>query len=377
MIRANGSKTRGIFERPKSSGVWWARYCDQYGRLHRERVGAKGLAQQVYQRRKTEIRQGKFFPEQIGKQRVTLYDELAKDFMAYATMHKRSHANDGQRMRRLLGAFGGTPAKALTGAAIEQFKADLSATVAPATVNRHLALLRSVYYLGIRNRKVEHNPMRGVKLFRENNARVRYVTEEEEFRLLQTLPERYRPLVDIGLLTGLRASNLIGLRWRDVDLEAGVYTIPESKSGETLRFPMHPRVKAILEGLPRNGVYVFAEGDGEPPWDFTHTFTAAVKRAGIVDLHLHDLRHTFASRLAMAGVDLLTIKELGGWKTLAMVLRYAHLSPDHKRAALGRLISYRTDTATDTRQETGIGADQAENGNHSTMLVPGAGVEPA
>ena len=143
-----------------------------------------------------------------------------------------------------------------------------------------------------------------------------------------------------------RAGNLIGLRWRDVDPETGVYTIPENKSGETLRLPMHSRVKGILLGLPRNGVYVFAEADGEPPWDFTHTFAAAVKRAGITDLHLHDLRHTFASRLAMAGVDILTIKELGGWKTLTMVQRYAHLSPDHKRAALGRLISGRTDTAT-------------------------------
>lgn len=66
---------------------------------------------------------------------------------------------------------------------------------------------------------------------------------------------------------------------------------------------MHSRVKEILSGLPRNGVYVFAERDGEPPWDFTHTFAAAVKRARIHDLHLHDLRHTFASRLAMAGVD--------------------------------------------------------------------------
>jgi integrase len=109
---------------------------------------------------------------------------------------------------------------------------------------------------------------------------------------------------------------------------------------------MHPQVKAILAGLPRNGLYVFAGKHGEPRWDFTNVFAEAVNRAGIADLHLHDLRHTFASRLAMAGVDLLTIKELGGWKTLSMVTRYAHLSPDHKRAALERLIPGRTDTTT-------------------------------
>jgi integrase len=103
-------------------------------------------------------------------------------------------------------------------------------------------------------------------------------------------------------------------------------------------------------------VYVFAEADGEPPWDFTHAFAVAVKKAGISDLHLHDLRHTWASRLAMAGVDLLTIKELGGWKTLEMVQRYAHLSPDHNRQALGRLISYRTDTATSTEGQAPLEA---------------------
>ena len=376
MPKYNG-KTRGIFERPKESGVWWVRYCDQYGRLHREKVGAKSLAKEVYQMRKTAIKQAKFFPEQVGQHKVILFDELAKDFLAYSKMHKRSHENDAQRMRRLLEVFGGTPAKALTGEAIEQFKAGLSATLSPATINRHLALLRSVYYLGIRNRKVEHNPMRGIKLFRENNARVRYLNQEEEFRLFQTLPERYRPLVEVGLLTGLRASNLIGLRWRDTDLEAAVYTIPESKSGDALRLPMHPRVQALLKSLPRNGVYVFAEEDGEPPWDFTHTFATAAKKAGIVDLHLHDLRHTFASRLAMAGVDLLTIKELGGWKTLVMVTRYAHLSPDHKRQALGRLISERTGTRTSTSEKAPFGGVWGEADNLLKLLVPGAGIEPA
>ena len=116
-----------------------------------------------------------------------------------------------------------------------------------------------------------------------------------------------------------------------MDLENGVYTVPLSKSGEALRLPMHSQVQEILRGLPRNGAYVFAEADGQPPWDLTHTFTEAARSAGIADLHLHDLRHTWASRMAMAGVDLLTIKELGGWKTIQMVQRYAHLSPDHKR----------------------------------------------
>ena len=194
-----------------------------YGQIHLEKVGPKGLAKEVYRMRKTAIKQAKFFPELVGQQKVILFDELAKDFLACSKMHKRSFSLDAQRMRRPLDAFGWRPAKALNAEEIEHFKVDLSAQRTPATVNRHLA------------------------------------------------------------------------------------------------------------GLPRNGVYIFAEEDGETPWDFTHTFATAAKKAGIPGLHLHDLRHTFASRRAMAGVDLLTIKELGGWKTLAMVERYAHLSPDHTR----------------------------------------------
>ncbi len=198
-------------------------------------------------------------------------------------------------------------------------------------------LVRGLNAMPLLHRKLDRNPMQGIKLFRENNARVRYLTEQEEFCLFQQLPPRYHPIVRIGLLTGLRASNLLGLRWRDVDLEAKVYTVPLSKSGDALRLPMHPRVQEILTALPRNGAYIFAEADGQSPWDFTHAFARAARTAGIQDLHLHDLRHTWASRMAMAGVDLLTIKELGGWKTIQMVQRYAHLSPDHKRQAIERL----------------------------------------
>ena len=355
-------RERGIYFRPrkfgtervgKQRGEWWIAYVSEYGQLHREKVGPRGQAILAYQERKRDIRLGQFFPEQL-RARPVLFEQLAEDFLKTAeTNEKRSLSSDRTRMRRLLAAFEGHPAAAISAEAIEKLKADLQAEdlrtahqikagegvkrMAPATVNRHLALLRSVFYLALRNKKITTHPMHGVKFFRENNVRVRYLTEEEEFRLFQQLKACYHAIVRIGLLTGLRASNLLGLLWRNMDLENKVYTVPLSKSGEALRLPMHSQMQEILKGLPRNGPYVFAGADGEPPWDFTHNFSQAAKSAGIQDLHLHDLRHTWASRLAMAGVDLLTIKELGGWKTIQMVQRYAHLSPDHKRQAIERL----------------------------------------
>lgn len=335
----------GTQKREGQRGDWWICYADQYGRMHHEKVGPKSLAEEAYRKRKTQIKEGRFFPEML-RERPKLFDELAEDFLSYAKVNKRSHENDATRMRRLLEVFGGREGTSITSDDVERFKAALSETLAPATVNRHLALLKTVFSLGIRNKKVQLNPVRGVKLFPENNKRLRYLSDDEEFRLFRSLPERYHPIVEAGLLTGLRASNLLGLRWRDVDLTVGVFNIPRTKSGKPLRVPIHSRMRAILSGLPRNGAYVFAKANGEPQWDFTHTFAAAVKRAGIQDLHLHDLRHTFASRLAMAGVDLLTIKDLGGWETLQMVERYAHLSPDHKRQAIERLPVASTISAT-------------------------------
>lgn len=354
-------KERGIYFRVREFGTqkyqgqrgdWWICFADQYSRTQYEKVGPKSLALEAYRKRKTEVKEGTFFPQK-DRPKPILFRQLAADFLDFAKINKRSYRSDELRMRRLLEKFGDREEGSIEANEIEQFKGDLTEKegLKPATVNRHLALMKTVYSIGIRNKKIAANPVKLVKLYPENNKRVRYLTDDEESRLFRALPECYHPIVEIGLLTGLRASNLLGLRWPDVDLKEGVYTIPMSKSGATLRLPMHSRVKEILSRLPRSkvvrlaaaepeghkGPYVFAGPAGEPPRDFTHTFAAAVKRAKIHDLHFHDLRHTWASRMAMGGVDLRTIQHLGGWKTLSMVERYTHLSPDHTRQAIERL----------------------------------------
>ena len=118
-------------------------------------------------------------------------------------------------------------------------------------------------------------------------------------------------------------------------------TIPRSKNGETRHVPLTSTVRAIVGSLarPLNGtalVFPNSEGKRDLRWP-EKTVPAAVADAQIEDFRFHDLRHTFASRLAMEGVDLLTIKDLGGWKTLSMVQRYAHLSPGHRHSAIERL----------------------------------------
>jgi len=235
--------------------------------------------------------------------------------------------------------FGARLLEEVTPADLERIKAERAQLVEPATVNRELAFLKHVYNVAIRDSKTDRNPVSKIKLLREPSGRVRYLTDEEEARLMAALPtEADRQQVTILLQTGLRKSEFLGLRWKDLDLRAGVLTIPRAKNGETRHVPMTSDVRGIFSRLPRpldSSSLTFPNTVGTR--DFRRarkTFLAAVRAARIDDFRFHDLRYTFASRLAMAAVDLLAIKDLGGWKSLAMVQRYAHLSPAHHREAL-------------------------------------------
>jgi integrase len=125
-----------------------------------------------------------------------------------------------------------------------------------------------------------------------------------------------------------------------VDLKNGFILIPKTKNNERLEVPINETLRATLEGLPRriDGGYVFYDPKTDKPYkDVKRSFGSALGRAKITDFHFHDLRHTFASHLLMAGVDLTSVKELLGHKDIKMTLRYAHLAPSHKVKALNIL----------------------------------------
>jgi len=174
-------------------------------------------------------------------------------------------------------------------------------------------------------------------------------------------------LVDNDALnTGLRKSEFLGLRWRDVDFKAGVLTIPHSKNGEARHVPMNATVREILARFPRpldRAALVFPNGESKRDLRWAEkTVPAAVSAAKIEDFRLHDTRHTFASRLAIEGVDLLALKALGGWKTLSMVQRYAHLSPGHQRSAIPRLVTrQRTREAVQAAGTSSTGISTSDN----------------
>ena len=184
-------RTRGVFERPKGSGIWWIRYADQFGKLHREKVGPRSLAIDAYRKRKTEIREGKFFPEKVQRKREMLFRDMAKLYLnEHSKVNNRSWRTDKTRSDRLIKYFGNTPLSRITKQDVERFRSVLAKELAPATVNRHMALLKSIFNKAISWGKAEKNPVRGIKLFKETH-RVRFLSDEEEEQLKAIFPPNY------------------------------------------------------------------------------------------------------------------------------------------------------------------------------------------
>jgi site-specific recombinase XerD len=161
--------------------------------------------------------------------------------------------------------------------------------------------------------------------------------------------------LDLAWNTGLRLSELYGLTWENVNVSRRVLTIPRSKNGETRHVPINSAAFAALTELGKRGNGtgpVVRNLQGEPLAGPRYWFEPAIGRAKIRTFSWHCLRHTFASRLVMAGVDLRTVQELLGHKCIAMTVRYSHLSPTHTLAAVERLAGANTETPTSTKTST-------------------------
>lgn len=336
---------RGIFWRDNS---YWIRYADRAGRIHREKVGPflkKAMA--AYNKRKAEIYEGKFFaPEE--RQRPVVFSEIAKDFLDYSKRNKRSHGHDSARMETLQRLWRECLVGELNAGRIERDlgQAAIDEEWLPATYNRYRALASATFSLAIRNGKTGTNPVRGVRHRIENNARVRFLSEEEDKRLFAYLEKHFserKPEVIVALHSGMRRSEQYltsecpegGLRWENVDFDNRLLTIPRSKHGGIRHIPMNSILSAALKEFKKHATsdYVFP---GEIP---SRWFTGVCTEAGINDFTWHSLRHTFASRLVMAGVDLRTVQELMGHRTITTTMRYAHLAPAHQAEAVERLVS--------------------------------------
>ena len=304
-----------------------------------QRIFEHERAQYVLGEKTTEVR-----PVKLG----VLIDEYLSN---YSRIHKRSYNDDVSLKNRVLSYFGDCMASEVTEETIERYKSvrrqkkigDTGKTVSGATINREINFLKGVFTKAIAWKRVKHNPVKGVSLFNEKDrARVRYLTQDEQERLLKAAPPDLRRIILVALRTGARRGEILAMKWTDVDFVTNQITLPKTKNGQKRYIPLHGDVAELLSKMPRIGAYVFQDRDGEPlKWNGhrDRMWEKTIAAAGITDFKFHDLRHCVASTLAMRGASLQAIAAILGHSSTRMSERYAHLSPNHISATLALLPS--------------------------------------
>jgi len=331
----------GLYKRHDTQGeTWYIRYKFN-GRDVREAIGpSKREAELVLAKKKAEIREGRFF--NVCKADRVSFRELADRYAKeHAALHKAesTNASDRYRLTLLVKEFGERRLKQIDSGTVNTFITRLRIEGrSPATVNRIRSLLSHVFTKGIHWGLCSSNPVRLVKALRENNRRVRYLMPDEVARLLAECPDWLRVVVLAAVHTGMRKEELLSLTWEQINPRERTIHLTRTKNGRTRTLPMSDELWRTLSALPRrlHCPHVFAKEDGSRyvKESIRGAFEGALRRARIEDFHFHDLRHTFASNLVMAGVDLLTVKELLGHQTMDMTVRYSHLAPSHTRGAV-------------------------------------------
>lgn len=308
---------------------------------------------------------------------ITLGEFIDEHFNPWARAHQKQAQATLDALKACFSDLYDRELRAVSAFDIERFKASRrKAGIAPATINRDLDRIRKVYSCAVEWDFVAEHPMRKVKRMKVDNERVRYLSADEEQRLRAALQARegerresrerhnawhaargseghpqwpedgytdhLMPLVLLALNTGMRRGELFSLDWRSVNLPLRLVTVEagNAKSGRTRHIPLNDEATGLLTRWRRQGTgkgLVFPGAGGARLTNINKSWDGITTAARLTDFTFHDLRHTFASRLVMAGVDLNTVRELLGHADIKMTLRYSHLAPGKLADAVAKL----------------------------------------
>ena len=310
----------------------------------------------------------------------TLRAFLEIKYEPWVVAHRKWGAEAVARVESRFAKLLKEPLDEITQWRIERWRVDrLRAGTAAATVNRDIAALRAVMSKAVEWGVISIHPLAQLKPTRVDGARkIRYLSRDEEERLRTALQQRntrlrtarvsanqwrlergyelypdlsdrfyvdhLEPLVLLSLNTGMRRGELFDLTWGNVDVRHEIVTVvgATAKSGRTRHIPLNDEALAVVKKWkrqPEPSELVFPGRNGERLDNIKTSWAGLLKAAGVTKFRWHDLRHTFASKLVMAGVDLNTVRELLGHADIKMTLRYAHLAPEHKAEAVAKLLS--------------------------------------
>jgi len=228
----------------------------------------------------------------------------------YAKPNKRSWKRDEFSIKCLSTFFCEKYLHEISSFDVENYKHHRIQEVSSSTVNRELSCLKTIFNKAIEWGKIHKNPTNKVKPFKENKHRLRYLNKEEIKALYNACAEHLKPIIIVTLNTGMRKGEILNLEWEQVDFRQKIIYLLDTKNNEKREIPMNAVVFDTLLKVKKHpdSPYIFCNKDGEPYGSIKTVFWHALKRTGIKNFRFHDLRHTFASHLVMAGVDLNTAR---------------------------------------------------------------------
>jgi integrase len=325
-----------VFQRTDRSG-WWVSYEDAIGKRKKEKVTAytRTQAMTALSQIKTRIERESILGVKSASEITTA--DLLKRFKAYQKAHLRPTTFvrlDG--ILNTLKAALPTLAKEITRRTVADYILERSETVSAGTVAKEFATLRHALQLAVEWELLTVNPAQGAKLPKQSEGRTRYLSPTEFKAALEAAPDWMRGPMALAAFTGMRRGEILGLCWKDVDLDGQRVYLTETKNGTLRVLTLNQLAVQVLQSLPvgEPAQLVFPEVNAAHLSVYTRRVFASV---GIEDASFHSLRHTAASWLVMEGVDLYAVGRILGHKTPRMTQRYAHLSPGYMAAAVNKL----------------------------------------
>lgn len=320
----------------KDSPHYWVKITHKNGCIQRSTgTDDKKKAQEYHDKLKASL----WDQERLGAKPRYSWNDAVVRWLA-ETSHKASQVTDIHHLRWLDQHLNGVALVDISRDVLDRItRTRLDEGVKNATVNRALEVVRAVLRKATNEWEwIDRAPV--VRMLPEPTRRIRWITQEEAAGLIAELPEHLAAMVRFSLETGLRKANVTGLQWSQVDLVRKTAWVhpDQAKMRKAIAVPLSAAaVIVIREQMGKHPTHVFTY-HGQPVIQVnTKAWRAALERAGIAEFRGHDLRHTWASWHMQAGTPLHVLQELGGWESVEMVRRYAHLSSEHLAEYVDRM----------------------------------------
>lgn len=338
--------------RATGTGTFFVRYNDAYGQKRYVKIGNVGAltikdAREAARKMLARVACGEDPATQRDIRRtIPTFEQFAWDrYLPHIKTYKRSWQSDFYQLRNhLVPALAKKPLDAIQRSDLYALIQNHHRNHAPASTNRLLAGLRDVFAKAVEWEVIDTNPATGIKPYPVYNERCRTLTENEAHQLMDSLSQsknkNLSSIIAFLILTGARRGEAMRARWEDFDFTRGIWRIPETKAGGAREVPINNELHLLLTQLQsdRSADWVFTNPHtGRPYKNIFNAWDSARQRAGLGDVHIHDLRHSFASFLINNGRSLYEVKELLGHRSIKTTQRYAHLQHSTLRDASNSL----------------------------------------